>query len=374
MKHILFFCSLFISYASFCQYKAVLNATAPITFNNKTIFLTVEDNYSTHRYQKVDSTIIVDGRFFFANIELIYPCEAAKISIKDKDFTHWFEFTLDTGINTMHVKDVIKSSNFYKNKLSNTILTNSKSNHLKRQLDLLTNAYYKLYGKKIDGYPGVTVLDLKKKIKLNEEQLKILTKNSDNFYSLIFLYQLSYSRLSPQDIFNSYNKLDSGIKYSELGMQLYNKKVGELTAINSTQFGKPVPLFQIKNQKDSLIDTKKLAGKPYIIAFSATWCMPCKENQPKLFALYNKYKKNELELLYFNLDDDVDKWKQHIEKDNLSWINVSERTKWADSKISKQFHVESIPYYVLINRNGTIEYTTHQVDRTLENKIIELVR
>ena len=120
-----------------------------------------------------------------------------------------------------------------------------------------------------------------------------------------------------------------------------------------------VPNFTIKTDKGEMFTNTSLLGKPYIIAFSATWCAPCKLMEPKLKLLFDNYKSNGLEVVYFNFDGDDIKWKEHISKNNFNWINVSDGLKPDFSPISKQFNVRGIPHYLVVDRKGTIIYNSN---------------
>jgi len=66
--------------------------------------------------------------------------------------------------------------------------------------------------------------------------------------------------------------------------------------------------------------------------------------------------------VYFNIDDDVVKWKAHVKKNQLSWINVSEKQKFSNSKIPKSFGVYAVPTCILVDTSGKITYNSDQED------------
>ena len=123
----------------------------------------------------------------------------------------------------------------------------------------------------------------------------------------------------------------------------------------------------MKKIDGSMFDSKILSNQCYIIAFSATWCIPCQEELPKLIELYNKYKESGLKVIYFNLDDNIESWREHVKKNNTGWIDVSEGTRFSDSQIAKLLHVASIPCDLLIDKNGRIVYNTYLTNDGVEN-------
>lgn len=104
-----------------------------------------------------------------------------------------------------------------------------------------------------------------------------------------------------------------------------------------------------------------------MIVFSATWCGPCQVQLPRLKKLYELYHPKGLQVIYFNDDDDVKRWKKHISENKLTWINVSERVKPSVSKIQKSFGIHSVPSCLIINRDGIIVYNSDENDIGLDN-------
>ncbi len=96
-----------------------------------------------------------------------------------------------------------------------------------------------------------------------------------------------------------------------------------------------------------------LRGKYILIDFWASWCRPCREESPNLIALYNKNKGFGFDILSVSLDDNKDAWNKAINDDHLLWNHVSDLKKW-NSIVVEQYNIESIPFTVLINKDGKI--------------------
>lgn len=101
------------------------------------------------------------------------------------------------------------------------------------------------------------------------------------------------------------------------------------------------------------ISLSSFRGKVVLIDFWASWCAPCRRENPYVVDLYNKYKEKDFEIFGVSLDDNVEAWKKAIEKDGITWPQVSDLKKW-ESRVVKDFHIEAIPYSVLIDREGKI--------------------
>jgi thiol-disulfide isomerase/thioredoxin len=97
-----------------------------------------------------------------------------------------------------------------------------------------------------------------------------------------------------------------------------------------------------------------LKGKVVLIDFWASWCGPCRRDNPAVVALYNKYKDQGFTVFSVSLDTDGQKWMQAIKDDKLAWPHhVSDLKGWK-SELSALYNVSSIPFTVLIDREGNI--------------------
>ncbi len=97
----------------------------------------------------------------------------------------------------------------------------------------------------------------------------------------------------------------------------------------------------------------KLRGKYVLIDFWASWCGPCRRENPNVVAMYNKYNPKGFEILGVSLDRTEDAWKKAIEQDGLTWHHISDLQGWK-SEHAALYSVSSIPQTVLIDPDGKI--------------------
>jgi thiol-disulfide isomerase/thioredoxin len=346
------------------QHSFTIRGNSAEIFDGKKLYLVIQDNYSSNRFKWTDSTTVKDGHFFFyGTIEK--PSEWASIYIKNS--SNFFYFAIDTTQIIMRVQPVSKKSFTYKNLLSAILIENSPANNVNRKIDSLGTLYYRKFGKVSLINKNIIELDKQKMAELRVKELEILRGNPHVFYSLIQLFKLSASiNADIEDVSRTFDALDEKIRTSALGEEFHQK----LNTARSIMIGRIVPGFSARTEKDSAFSTGAMLGKPYLLAFGATWCIPCKKNYPMLKLLYQKYKSKGFEIVSVNLDDDKLAWEKQIKQYSLNWINISELKKWKESDLVNRFNVKAVPFYILVGRDGKITYNSFQL-LDFDNKQLE---
>jgi TPR repeat protein/peroxiredoxin len=117
--------------------------------------------------------------------------------------------------------------------------------------------------------------------------------------------------------------------------------------------GQLAPDFTLPNVDGQLIKLSSLRGNYVLIDFWASWCGPCREENPNIVRAYSQYKDKGLKVLSVSLDNDKDRWRNAIAKDNLTWHHVSDLQGW-NSPVAKLYNVLAIPQNFLIDKDGRL--------------------
>lgn len=356
-----------ISFSNFClsQHSYTVKGDFKLKAEDNKIFLRLSDTYHFNPYTIIDSFIVTDDQFSF-NGQIPDLHSDAEIYFKTDNAIERFSFVVDAGTNTLSFNNPTSPDETL---FSKTVRPASLSNEIYTKIDSIYEYYTDQYGTYVQdlnsGNKIKMLNDTEKRKELHHTILNTLKQYPSSYYSLIRLYRLLYSatfRETPNPLMETYKVLDAAILETPLAKDFYTDCNDMILSKERSRMGKEVPKFQISTFENTLFENSSLQGQPYIIAFSATWCIPCQESKKTLLSLYKKYKKDGLKVIYFNLDDKMKNWEKDIQKINVDWIHVSERTKFENSDIAKMFKVFAIPYYILVNKNGIIAYNSDELE------------
>jgi len=131
------------------------------------------------------------------------------------------------------------------------------------------------------------------------------------------------------------------------------------------------PEIAMKNPEGKDLKLSDLRGKVVLIDFWASWCGPCRQENPNVVRLYKKYQNKGFTVFSVSLDEDINAWKSAIQKDGLIWKNhVSDLKGW-ETPLIKDYGFEAIPFTVLVNKEGKVIGTNLRGEQ-LERKLEEL--
>jgi len=148
-----------------------------------------------------------------------------------------------------------------------------------------------------------------------------------------------------------FEAISAELKQTAAGKALNSR----LVAARDTRIGAVAPLFTLADTTGNPVSLKAFRGKYVFIDFWASWCHPCREENPNYIANYKKYHNKGLEILGVTLDKprEKEKWIEAINKDGLLWPQVGNLTI-ANLDVAKLYNIMAIPQNFLLNRDGKI--------------------
>ncbi|MDX1955951.1 MAG: TlpA disulfide reductase family protein [Chitinophagaceae bacterium] len=133
--------------------------------------------------------------------------------------------------------------------------------------------------------------------------------------------------------------------------------------------GRPAPEISLKDMNGNAVTLSSYKGKYVLVDFWASWCGPCRQENPNVVAAYNKYKAKNFTVLGVSVDENQSAWKKAVEKDKLTWTQLIDEKGVA----ANTYQVTGIPFNVLVNPEGVV-IAENLRGSMLESKLIEVLK
>lgn len=153
----------------------------------------------------------------------------------------------------------------------------------------------------------------------------------------------------------NYSEFASGFlaEFKEVDPGIRKSLETKMKSMEAYRIGGVAPVFTQNDPDGNPISLEDFKGKVVLLDFWASWCGPCRRENPNVVKVYEKYKDQGFEILGVSLDKDRKRWVDAIAKDNLTWPQVSDLKGWSN-EAGRMYGVSSIPHTVLVDGEGKI--------------------
>lgn len=198
-----------------------------------------------------------------------------------------------------------------------------------------------------------TVGEIKNKIekvrgKAQKELDAIVKKNKDNLFAA-YVQTMGMERMDLDALKQCYDKLSEKARQTEPGKFV----AARIAALENVNVDAVAPDFTLQTPEGKEVSMYAVQGKLKIIDFWASWCGPCRMENPNMVKLYGEFKDKGLTVISVSLDEKKDKWEEAIDKDGLTWLHLSDLKGWKGNVV-KLYNIDAVPTIFVLDENNRI--------------------
>lgn len=341
-----------------------LNGIAPgITDGSNVIIYTIKEN----RTKVMDTLVIKNGSFSGTFTKITEP--SLYYMVVNNSSILYFPESQD--LKAIIYKDSIQASYVSGNTQNDSYKEfNTKIREIAALKSDISNEYRNAKKNNDDAF----VFELQKRnarVTRDENNYKkdFAKENPNSMFALLLVSEmLNQKQLNAREASDLIANFSPKIANTKIAKQI----TATAQDLKNSDVGGKAPAFTAKTPEGKDLSLKDVLGKYTIIDFWASWCRPCRKENPNVVRVYEKYHDKGLNIISVSLDKAAqkDRWIKAIKKDNMDWFHVSNLMFWKDP-IAKQYGVRSIPATFLLDENGYI-IAKNLRGKALEKKVASL--
>ena len=363
MRNLLIIVTLVIVALTSCGVKNQYKIAGTITgIDSGMIYLQKRD---AGEWNKLDSSEILAGEFNFQGT--IETPEMWYLTVKDAKV--YVPLFIENSVITVHILADSLEGTSIKGSLTQDVY----ESYLKQMepINEEMSAIYQEYKKAREAEDEVAMANADSlyevvEVKQKDQILAFVKENNNSVVAPYLINRNAYMFDLPQ-LEEAALAMDTMLNTSSY-MQELTKQVNILKAV---QIGQPAPDFAQADTAGNPFTLSSLKGQVLLVDFWASWCGPCRAENPNIVKAWKKYHKKGFDVLGVSLDKERGKWIEAIYTDNLTWNHVSDLQYW-NNEASNLYGVRSIPSSVLLDQDGII-IARNLRGEDLQNKLEELL-
>ncbi|SFH33943.1 TlpA disulfide reductase family protein [Pedobacter insulae] len=209
---------------------------------------------------------------------------------------------------------------------------------------------------------------LKKIADRNAKMIKFAKDFPNSYFAVVALSEGAGSKVNVAEIKPIFDALNPSLKANDIGKEIEQR----INSVNITKVGAMAPVFTQNDVNGKPISLGDLKGKTVLVEFWASWCGPCRAENPNLVKQYETYKSKGFEILSVSLDNEKALWLQAIKQDGLNWLHVSDLKGW-NNEVGRLYGVRAVPASILVGPDGKI-IANNLRGESLNDKLAEIMK
>lgn len=333
---------LFMSLQMFGQYKI----SGHIKNHGGRILLLVQD--AAGKYDTLANSLTANGKFYFTGKvrrPIAAEIRAVNTRLRIPIFLEKGDYKVSADVKQLKVYEVAGGGKMQK--LRNEF--RKKELELQRECDSIRKEYEAEYGKD-DYFSRLQIKGLLLRYEdLYDEAEDEFLKANDNIVSAALLAWRMERLMERKSLSKKYELLGMNARATVPGC--YVKPFAEKIA--ALVVGGTAPDLRMQTPEGDSLSIYGVKAKAKIIDFWASWCGPCRAENPNVKKIYERYKSKGLEIIGVSLDVKVDAWRKAIETDGLPWLHMSDLKGW-NSIVTDVYQIHGIPMLFVLDENNRI--------------------